>query len=71
MRERWVITNGDIPGHAIDEISSTLRRHHLEKAVRWIDVKTFTRLLSETLPRELLALEPTSTNPSAPGGSHG
>jgi hypothetical protein len=75
VRECWVITNGDIPGHAIDEISSTLRRHHLEKAVRWIDVNTLTRLLSERLPRELLvqllALEPTSTKPPAPGGSHG
>jgi hypothetical protein len=52
VRECWVITNGDIPGHATDEIASTLRRHHLEKAVRWIDVKALSRLLSVRLPRE-------------------
>lgn len=54
VRECWVITNGEIPGHAIDEIAATLRRHHLEKAVRWIDVTTLTRLLSKRVPRERL-----------------
>jgi len=55
VRECWVITNGAIPGHAVDEVASTLRRHHLEKAVRWIDVTALSRLLIERLPPERLA----------------
>lgn len=54
VRECWVITNGEIPGHAIDEIAATLRRHHLEKAVRWIDVTTLARLSSKHFDRERL-----------------
>jgi hypothetical protein len=55
VRECWVITNGTIPGHAIDEVAHTLRRHHLEKAVRWIDVTTLARLVNEKIEPELLA----------------
>lgn len=66
VRECWVVTNGDIPGYALDEVAFTLRRHHLEKAVRWIDVTTLTRLLSR-LPRpkveELLGLAPPQPPP--------
>ena len=72
VRECWVVTNGDIPGHALDEIASTLRRHHLEKSIRWIDVKTLTRLLSK-LPRpklaEMLGIEALAPDaPAAPDG---
>ncbi len=55
VRECWVVTNGEIPGHAVDEVASTLRRHHLEKAVRWIDVTTLTRLLNKHVEPERLA----------------
>ncbi len=46
VRECWVITNGKIPGHAIDEVGATLKRHHLDRIVRWVDVEVLTRLLS-------------------------
>jgi hypothetical protein len=72
VRECWVVTNGDIPGHALDEIASTLRRHHLDKAVRWLDVKTVTRLLSR-LPRskvaEMLELGTAHAEPTSEGSS--
>jgi hypothetical protein len=55
VRECWIVTNGAIPGHAIDEIAPTLRRHHLEKAVRWIDLITLARLLNELIEPERLA----------------
>lgn len=72
VRECWVITNGAIPGHAIDEIAHTLRRHHLEKAIRWIDVTTLTRLLCRRLPREVLvAMLELGPGPEQEGGTHG
>lgn len=75
VRECWVITNGDIPGYAIDEVAHTLRRHHLEKAVRWIDATTLARLLCKHIPRERLAemvgLGTDVPARSAEGGSHG
>jgi hypothetical protein len=52
VRECWVITNGDIPGHALDEVAATLRRHHLEKAIRWLDAKTLSRLFCERLRKQ-------------------
>lgn len=67
VRECWVVTNGDIPGYALDEVASTLRRHHLEKLIRWIDVTTLTRLLSR-MPRakleSLLKLSPLNAGPT-------
>jgi hypothetical protein len=54
VRECWVITSGEIPGHAVDEVAHTLRRHHLEKAVRWVDVTTLARLMATHLAPERL-----------------
>lgn len=60
VRECWVVTTGAIPGHALDEVAVTLKRHHLDKVIRWIDGKKLSGLLSEHLTRdkliELLAL---------------
>ena len=39
----------------VDEVASTLRRHHLEKAVRWIDVRVLARLLC-LMPRAKIEL---------------
>ena len=74
VRECWVITNGEIPGHALDEVAHTLRRHHLEKMVRWIDVRTLARLINEALDPEYLAeilgLDPSTPAPPTEGESH-
>lgn len=63
VREAWVVTNGAIPGHAVDEIGATLRRHHLDRVLRWVDIEVLTRLLS-ALPRDelevMLELKPSS-----------
>lgn len=54
VRECWVVTNGEIPRHAIDEVAHTLRRHHLDRAVRWIDAAALARLLCQRLRRATL-----------------
>ena len=61
VRACWVITNGRILAHALDDAAATMRRHHLDKLIRWVDGTSLTRLLSERLPRqslvEMLGLE--------------
>ncbi|MBI4956366.1 MAG: hypothetical protein HY908_30395 [Myxococcales bacterium] len=53
-------------GHALDEVSATLRRHHLDRVIRWIDGKKLATLLSVARPRlaELLNLgdQPVATD---------
>jgi hypothetical protein len=73
VRECWVITNGAIPGHVVDEVAHTLRRHHLEKAVRWIDVTALSRLMNEHIAPERLAeiLGLIPRVPPTEGESHG
>jgi hypothetical protein len=54
VRACWVVTNGRILAHALDDAAVTMRRHHLDKLIRWVDGTALTRLLSERLPRQLL-----------------
>ena len=37
VRGCWVVTTGRILPHALDDVSTTMRRHHLDKLVRWVD----------------------------------
>src|ERR1043166_9572320 len=37
VRGCWVVTTGRILPHALDDASTTMRRHHLDKLVRWVD----------------------------------
>jgi hypothetical protein len=55
VRGCWVVTAGRILPHALDDASTTMRRHHLDKLIRWVDGAALTRLLSECLPRQALA----------------
>jgi hypothetical protein len=54
VRGCWVVTTGRILPHALEDASATMRRHHLDKLVRWVDGAALTRLLSERLPRHAL-----------------
>lgn len=54
VRGCWVVTTGRILPHALEDASATMRRHHLDKLIRWVDGAALTRLLSENLPRQAL-----------------
>jgi hypothetical protein len=54
VRECWVVTNGKVAEYVLGEIEVTLRRHHLDKLIRWIDLTTLTRLFNEKLTRPQL-----------------
>lgn len=54
VRSCWVVTTGRVLPHALDDASATMRRHHLDKLIRWVDREALTRLLSERLPRQAL-----------------
>jgi hypothetical protein len=54
VRGCWVVTTGRILPHALGDASATMRRHHLDKLIRWVDGAALTRLLSERLPRQAL-----------------
>ena len=54
VRGCWVVTTGRILPHALDDASVTMRRHHLDKLIRWVDGAALTRLLSERLARQAL-----------------
>ena len=54
VRACWVITTGSIFAHALDDAAVTMRRHHLDKVIRWMDGAALTRLLSERLTRQVL-----------------
>ncbi|HEX2685639.1 MAG TPA: hypothetical protein VHN14_03435 [Kofleriaceae bacterium] len=54
VRGCWVVTTGRILPHALEDASATMRRHHLDKLIRWVDGEALTRLLSERLPRRAL-----------------
>ena len=54
VRACWVVTTGRILAHALDDAAVTMRRHHLDKLIRWVDGAALTRLLSERLPRPVL-----------------
>lgn len=51
VRGCWVVTNGRILPNALADVVVTLRRHHLDKLVRWIDLTILTRLFNEKFPR--------------------
>lgn len=48
IRECWVVTNGRIPQDVLDDVHHTMRRHHLDRLVRWVDLSTLTRLFSNS-----------------------
>jgi hypothetical protein len=54
VRGCWVVTTGRILPHALDDAAATMRRHHLDKLIQWVDREALTRLLSERLPRQAL-----------------
>lgn len=54
VRACWVVTTGRILAHALDDAAVTMRRHHLDKLIRWVDGAALTRLLSERLTRQAL-----------------
>jgi len=54
VRGCWVVTTGRILPHALDDASATMRRHHLDKLIRWVDGAALTRLLTERLARQTL-----------------
>lgn len=54
VRGCWVVTNGRILPNALEDVAATLRRHHLDKLVRWIDITTLTRIMSQRFRREEL-----------------
>ena len=54
VRACWVVTTGRILAHALDDAAVTMRRHHLDKLIRWVDGSALTRLLSERLTRQVL-----------------
>ena len=54
VRGCWVVTTGRILPHALEDAAATMRRHHLDKLIRWVDGAALTRLLSENLRRQTL-----------------
>jgi len=54
VRGCWVVTNGHILKPALEDVAVTLRRHHLEKLVRWLDIDTLTNLITRYLSRDSL-----------------
>ena len=51
VRACWVVTNGRILPNALDDIAATLRRHHLDKLIRWIDLTAFAGIFTNKFAR--------------------
>jgi hypothetical protein len=54
VRGCWVVTTGRILRHALDDAAATMRRHHLDKLIRWVDGAALARLLCDWLPTQAL-----------------